>query len=239
MSESYSPDKILELENKIRSIPHRIIEAQEFERHRISKEIHDDLGQSLATLKMLIQSSVLPEYLGPPTNRKAYDRVLAYLDEIIDKTRGIATSLRPKVLETMGLTRAIKKLVFDFRKKQGLTIRAQIGDLDDLGFHGETVHLYRIIQEALANLLHHAEATEVEIICRRGRQQLAVTIVDNGKGFQPEEIGADREGFSGHGLSTMQERARLLGGTCMIESAPTRGTTIRLVVPVDVSGEAA
>ena len=78
--------KLKELENKIRSFPVRIIEAQEAEKHRISKEIHDDLGQSLATLKMLIQSSVLPEYLDNTSSQRAYQRVIGYIDEIIEKT---------------------------------------------------------------------------------------------------------------------------------------------------------
>lgn len=129
-----SPEKIKELQDKIRSLPQRIIEAQEYERHRISKEIHDELGQSLATLKMLIQSSVLPEYLETRLNRRAYDRVITYIDEIIEKSRNIATSLRPKVIETMGLTLALKKLILDFRKNKGLNIRAQVGNLDDLEF---------------------------------------------------------------------------------------------------------
>lgn len=232
MTEQYSEDKLREFENKIRSFPRRIIEAQEAEKHRISKEIHDDLGQSLAALKMLIQSSVLPEYLDNASNNRAYQRVIQYIDEIIEKTRDIATALRPKVIETMGLTRAIKKLVAGFRKNKGIHIKAQIGNLNDIQFQGARVNLYRIIQEALANLYHHAEATHVEVIFRRGKQSLTMVIKDNGKGFLPDKAKKDIGHTSRHGLSTMQERARLLGGDLSIESEPEKGTLIHLNIPV-------
>ncbi len=231
-----SSEKLKELKDKIRSLPQRIIEAQEYERHRISKEIHDELGQSLATLKMLIQSSVRPEYLETRLNRRSYERVIAYIDEIIEKSRNIATSLRPKVIETMGLTLALKKLISDFRKNKRLNIRAQVGNLDDLQFHGEPVNLYRIVQESLANLQHHAEAANVEILFRRGKQGLTLIIKDDGKGFLPSDIHSD-DGRHGQGLSTMQERARLLKGELDIQSEPGQGTTIRLYVPMTVKNE--
>lgn len=241
MTEHYSDDKLKELESKIRSFPQRIIEVQEAERKRISKEIHDDLGQSLAALKMLIQSSVLPEYLNSASNHRAYQRVIDYIDEIIEKTRDIATALRPKQIETMGMTRAIKKLLVGFRKSKGLHIKAQVGNLNDLKFEGDPLNLYRIVQEALTNLYHHAEATHVEVLFRRGKQSLTMVIKDNGKGFLPDKAKKDIGHTRRHGLSTMHERARMLGGELVIESEPGQGTLIRLNIPVgmqDHMGEA-
>jgi len=232
MTHSYSEEKIYELESKIRSFPLRIIEVQESERHRISQEIHDDLGQSLAALKMLIQSSVGQEYLENTKNHRAYQRVIDYIDEIIDKTREIATSLRPRVIETMGLTRAIKKLLAAFRNNKGIHIAARIGNLNRITFQGDRINLYRILQEALANLYHHAEATHVEVVFRQGRQSLTMIIKDNGKGFLPDQAIKDIGHASKHGLSTMHERARLLGGELRIKSAPGQGTQIHLNVPV-------
>ncbi|MEW5895556.1 MAG: sensor histidine kinase [Candidatus Omnitrophota bacterium] len=232
--EEYSPEKIVELENKVRSLPQRIIEVQEAERHRIAKEIHDDLGQSLAALKMLIQSSVLPEYITDASNRRAYQRVVDYIDEIIEKTRDIATALRPKIIETMGLTRAIKKMLAGFRKNKGLHIKAQVGNLNDIKFESSSINLYRIVQEALANLYHHAEATSVEVLFRRGKQSLTMTIKDNGKGFFPHKASKGTGHASKHGLSTMYERARLLGGELEIESEPGKGTLIRLHIPISI-----
>lgn len=234
MTHSYSEEKICELESKILSFPRRIIEVQESERHRISQEIHDDLGQSLAALKMLIQSSVGQEYLENTKNHRAYQRVIDYIDEIIDKTREIATSLRPRVIETMGLTRAIKKLLAAFRKNKGIHIKARIGQLNRMKFQGARINLYRILQEALANLYHHAEATHVEVIFRQGRQSLTMVIKDNGKGFLPDQAIKDIGHASKHGLSTMHERARLLGGELRIKSAPGQGTLIHLNIPVIV-----
>lgn len=235
MTQKYSDEKIKELESKIRSLPRRIIEVQESERHRISKEIHDDLGQSLAALKMLIQSSVDPEYLNTKTNHRAYESVINYIDEIIDKTREIATALRPKVIETQGLTRAVKKLLAAFRKSKGIHIKARIGNLNPIQFQGARIHLYRILQEALANLYHHAEATHVEVLFRRGKQSLTMVIKDNGKGFLPDKAKKDIGQTGKHGLSTMHERARMLGGELKIESEPGKGTLIHLNVPVKLN----
>jgi signal transduction histidine kinase len=232
MTEQYSNEKLLEIESKIRSLPQRIIEAQEAERHRIAKEIHDDLGQSLAALKMLIQSSVGPEYLENAANKQAYLRVIEYIDEVIEKTRDIASSLRPKIIDTIGLTRAIKKLLAGYRKYKGLHIKAQIGNLNDIQFHGAKVNIYRIVQEALANLYHHAEASHVEVSFRRGKQSLTMVVKDNGKGFLPDKAIREIGHTSKHGLSTMHERARMLGGELKIESEPGKGTVIHLNVPV-------
>ena len=235
MSDS-GEQKISELEQALRDVPLQIIEAQEAERKRISKEIHDDLGQSLAALKMLVQSSVRLEYLESVSTRRTYDRVIDYIDEIIEKTRDIATALRPKLIETMGITRAIKKVLAGFRKNNRLHIKAQVGNLNDLQFQGDPLNLYRIVQEALTNLYHHAEATHVEVLFRRGRQSLTMVIKDNGKGFLTDQAGKDIGHTQRHGLSTMHERARLLGGELMIESAPGKGTVIRLNIPAGVTG---
>jgi len=229
--------EILDLERMLKEIPQRIIDAQEEERRRLSKEIHDDLGQSLATLKMLIQSSVLPAYLENKAIHKAYQRVIDYIDEIIEKTREIATTLRPKVIETIGLTRAIKKLLASFRKNKGLRIRALVGNLNDVQFRAEPINLYRIVQEALTNLYHHAEATDVEVVFRRGKQSLSVVIKDNGKGFFPEAAQKDIGYRDRHGLSTMRERAKLLGGELTIESQPGQGTQIRLNIPITIKDQ--
>ena len=232
MSWEYSEEKIRELDEKVKSLTELIIEAEEAERRRIAKEIHDDLGQSLAALKMLIQSSVLPEYLNNASSHRAYQRVIDYIDEIIEKTRDIATALRPKVIETMGLTRAIKKMLAGFRKNKGLHIKAQVGNLNDIKFEGSPVNLYRIVQEALANLYHHAEATHVEVIFRRAKHSMTMIIKDNGKGFLPDKAVKDTGHAGRHGLSTMYERAKLLGGDLAIESSPGKGTLIRLSIPV-------
>ncbi|MDP2652811.1 MAG: PAS domain-containing protein [Candidatus Omnitrophota bacterium] len=218
------------MEQELEKLPQRIIQAQESERARISREIHDDLGQSLVTLKILIQSTCQECAANPQDRGRGVKKIIGYLDQIVEKSRTMAAVLRPSTLDVLGLTTSVKSLVGDFQNKKGLKIRAAVPDMDDLVFEGEPINLYRIIQESLTNIAKHAQARNVDLILRRQETNLSVTIRDDGKGFpQPQAKGA---GLPGLGLSTMQERTRLLKSSFEIVSAPGAGTVIKMIVPV-------
>ncbi len=220
------------LEEELKNLPRRIIQAQEAERERIAKEIHDDLGQSLATLKILIQSASSPSPESKPL-RGPSSKILPCLNAIIERTRSLASSLRPSALEVLGLTSAIKVLLKDLRYKKDLKISFRHDPLDSVCFYGESINLYRIIQESLTNALKHSQATKVDIQMQLRNQMLVVSVRDNGKGFNcaPRKNGS-RQRFLGLGLSTMSERTRLLKGEFSIVSARGQGTKIMLSVPV-------
>jgi len=209
----------------------QIIQAQEEQHERMSREIHDDLGQSLATLKMLIQ-----EYRAQfacdqeRTQVKSFRKIIGYLDEIIEKTRNLAAGLRPATLEVLGLSAALRALVNEFRYKKGLKMHLRCPPLDDLVLTGEPINLYRIVQEALTNSIRHASATRVSIIFRETAGRLRVCIKDNGRGF-PAGYQAGKIS-SGLGFSTMRERSRLLGGSLEVKTGPGKGTEIRVEIPV-------
>lgn len=219
------------MEEKINQLSQRIIQAQEAERERISREIHDDLGQSLATLKMLIQSSAL-EGSGDVRLNDLRSKEIASVNAIIEKTRHLASGLRPSTLEVLGLSTAIKTLVRNFKEHHGLDIRMRVGKVDKIKFEDQSINLYRIIQEALTNITKHAKATQVNITFNKLKEKLRVVIKDNGSGFRVKRKIDLTNQAEGLGLSTMKERAKLLKGSLFIESSPKEGTVLTVTVPI-------
>ena len=232
------------MEEEIKALSKRIIQAQEQERERISREIHDDLGQSLVTLKMFIQS-LLFNIDTQVIEHKSYCKVIKYFDAIIEKTRSISSGLRPSSLEVLGLTAAIKGMVNEFKQGKNLKIRLTYQgkpeggkdsfNLDNLILRAEPINFYRIIQEALTNIVKHAKAKRVDIIIKQENSQLSLVIKDNGIGLIREGKEPRNRHASGLGLSIMEERARLLGGELKIVSSP-QGTTLQFAVPVKDKG---
>ncbi len=222
-----------ELEEKLNAFSQKIIQAQETERENISREIHDDLGQALATLKIVIQSTLL-QPKKPIDPQKAGDKIIPYLNEIIQKTRNISAALRPSTLEVLGLSVAINVLIDQFRLDKGLRITYIHPELDALIFEGDEINLYRIIQESLTNIYRHAQAKKVSIRVTIVKNQLVMVIKDDGIGFDAQHSFGRSQGRKGLGLSTMQERARLLKGQLSVESKPKEGTVLTLKIPVQI-----
>ena len=211
------------MEDEIKALPQRIIQAQEQECNRIARDIHDDLGQSLATLKMLIQSAWLESEGGKSLPQ---ERIVEYLNTIIEKSRLLATRLRPSTLDILGLAAALKMMFGEINQNNKLKINFRHSGLKELRFKAETINVFRIIQEAITNILKHAKATRVDMDIKRIKGRLKISIRDNGKGITAKPR-AD-----GLGLATMQERVKLLGGTFEIISKTKQGTTVLVDVPV-------
>ncbi len=141
--------------------------------------------------------------------------------------------MRPAALEVLGLTAALRTLINEFRCQKDLRIRFRCGSLDDIRFQGEMINLYRIVQEALTNIVRHASATHVYIHIKRVKDNLKVVITDNGCGLQPD--GETPNLPAGLGFSTMKERSRLLGGRFEVTSIPQKGTTILVDIPLQTT----
>ncbi len=219
------------MEEQIKQLPQRIIAAQEAERQRIANDMHDDLGQSLATLKMFLQSFWLQEYKKGKTDHrpKEQERILLYLNGIIEKSRNLAMQLRPATLEGLGLGVALDLMCKEIKQSSQLRIGLHHGNIDHLNFKAPTINVFRIVQEALTNIIKHAKATKVEIRISKVRRQLRIIIKDDGQGF---DIGIKSSGL---GLATMRERANLLGGTITFNSGSSQGTIMALDVPIQES----
>jgi PAS domain S-box-containing protein len=221
---------------RIEFYAHEIVRALEDERRRIAQEIHDVSVQSLVLLCRRLDAVGLDGADPLPESAiVALAEARRSAEEVGDELRRFSRDLRPVVLEDLGLTPAIRRLVAEIEARTVVTGRFNaVGIPRRLGTDAE-LSLFRIAQEALRNAELHAAASQVSVKLRYGAHEVRLTVSDDGRGFDPSSQA--RLTDSGHlGLLGMQERARLAGGTCSIESQPGRGTKITACVPVGHGG---
>ncbi|HEX4929257.1 MAG TPA: GAF domain-containing sensor histidine kinase [Gaiellaceae bacterium] len=202
----------------------RVVEAQELERTRLARELHDETGQALTSillgLKPLEQSAESAEA------RKAFEAVRELVITTLQDVRRLAVELRPSALDDFGLVPAVERLMETFREQSGLRVdlESQLGEAR-LSSEAETT-LYRVIQETLTNVVKHAGANRVSILLHRKTSTAVAVVEDDGSGFDPNDARPDALGLVG-----MRERVSLVGGRLQIESTPGSGTTVVAEVP--------
>ncbi|MHB8068790.1 MAG: hybrid sensor histidine kinase/response regulator [Desulfobaccales bacterium] len=226
-----SEEVLLESEQKLRLLTSQILTAQESERKRISRELHDELGQSLTILKLNLRAAgrQLPE---PGGVKEELDGMSLYLDEVIDKVRRLSRALCPAILEDLGLVPALHYLINEFSKYYDINHCIDLEDLD-LRFDKEAqIIIFRIFQEALTNIVRHAQATKVRVAVQESKGMAIFEVEDNGRGFEVSEILSGPSMDRGLGLAALDERAKMLGGSLRIRSRKGRGTRITCAVPV-------
>lgn len=206
----------------------KIVHAQEKERKSISLELHDQLGQSLLALLLVVQSLSKEKRLSGDALQNLEVQILQVLEEV----RRLAWGMRPSVLDDYGLDRALSRLVEEIEKHSDLTIDYQFSGPPNVGRLPPEIEvtLYRIAQEALANVVRHADAVHASVIVLWHRSEVTLLIEDHGCGFDSDSTAQDVDSL---GLTGMQERAALLGGSCAVESAAGQGTTIRAKIPLN------
>jgi len=205
-----------------------VFDGEELERQRLSRELHDGIGQSLIAIKLRLENLL---YLEGKDIHNSIQELKNYFDQIIDEVRRISNNLMPSVLEVFSIPIAFRNLFSETEEHSGLRINFEaIGNFDDLNKKIKT-YIYRLVQEALNNIVKHAEAHEVMVCLTREPDKLTLVIRDDGKGFANESIGMD----GGNGIHNMRERASLLQGRIEIQSAPLKGTTITLTVPIIIT----
>ena len=226
-------EALRESEQRLRFLTTQLLSAQERERKRISMELHDELGQSLAVLKLQIRA--IERGLGADQEdlREGCMDLLLYLDGVIDDVRRLSRDLSPSILEDLGLQSALKFLINEFSRHYNVCQAFEVEDLDQLFPAEAQIIIYRIFQECLTNISKHAGATEVSIAVNEHNDLISLTIEDNGAGFDPASVLTRRAAGRGLGLAALDERARMLGGILEIRSQPGDGTSITLVIPVD------
>ena len=226
-------EALRESEQRLRFLSTQLLSAQERERKRISMELHDELGQSLAVLKLQIRA--IERGLGADQEdlREGCMELLLYLDGVIDDVRRLSRDLSPSILEDLGLQSALKFLINEFSRHYNVCQAFEVEDLDQLFPAEAQIIIYRIFQECLTNISKHAGATEVSIAVNEHNDLISLTIEDNGAGFDPASVLTRRGADRGLGLAALDERARMLGGILEIRSKPGDGTSITLVIPVD------
>lgn len=223
---------------KLRLLTSQLLEAQEKERHRLSRELHDELGQSLLVLKM--QTSTLARQLPPdqPVLAENCSRALKYIDEIIDKVRRLSRDLCPAILEDLGLAAALNNLCEEFcLHQENINLRKDLDEEIHPVAQEAQIHIFRIFQEALTNIAKHAGATQVKVSLRRQGHLLLGAVEDNGAGFDPAEVIAKESYARGLGLAAMDERVRSLGGTLQIFSARGQRTRISFTIPLSAGDQ--
>ncbi len=208
------------------SLLKKLIRAQEEERRRIARELHDETSQSLTSLaiglKMVEDSKSLAEV------RERVTELRALVGTVLDEIHDLSLALRPSALDDLGLKAAVERFALECARKTGIKIDFQSFGIDGLRLSPEIeITIYRVIQEALTNVLRHAQASEVSVILERKNGVLTAIVEDNGVGFDVEAVlSSPLFKEKRLGLHGMSERVNLIGGDLTIESAPGRGTTI-------------
>ncbi|MFQ3568365.1 MAG: HAMP domain-containing protein [Aggregatilineales bacterium] len=205
-----------------------VIAAQEDERKRIARELHDSTSQSLTSL--MIGLRTLSDLCPLPELRQRVEELRAVAGITLNDVHTLALQLRPSVLDDLGLPEALKRHIDDCRRRYPLNIDLAVTGLDDRRLPSEIeTALYRITQEALTNVIRHAQATTASIFIERREDRVLAIIDDDGKGFDPVAISHD----DGHlGLYGIRERAELLSGQLVIESQPGIGTSLYVEIPL-------
>ena len=202
-------------------------EAQEEERKRLARELHDDTIQSLVVIKTKLDALTTHPRTSNLT-RERLDAVKLMVEAAVDNVRRFSRDLRPSILDDLGLVHAIDWLVADLVRRTAIHAHLDVeGEAERLSADVE-VAVYRIVQEALRNVEKHARAGSTVVTLTFGSAGLTMRVVDDGQGFDPAGCRGGRNGGTGLGLLGMQERARLIGGRLQIDSQPERGTSVCL-----------
>lgn len=210
----------------------RLITAQEDERRRVARELHDDLVQRIAAATIdLGQIDRLPE--GSADRQEGLQRVKRTLVTLSEDVHGLSRRIHPSMLDELGLVASLERECRAFMERGGPPVDVTFdGTFDDVAKE-RRLAVYRIAQEALRNILMHAGATEVSLRLRRTPDRLELEVADDGVGFTRDAA----DWAPGLGLASMEERARLLGGTLAVASAHGEGTRVILRLPTECTGE--
>jgi signal transduction histidine kinase len=204
----------------------KVISAQEEERRRIARELHDETGQALTSLMVRLQ--MMNQQCPVPELKPQMDEVRNLIAQTLDDVHNLAVELRPSVLDDLGLEAALTRYVQDYQARHPVSVDLAIIGLEERLPPPIETALYRIVQESLTNIARHARAETASVLLEQRNGRVRAIIEDDGIGFDEQAAdGNDRLGLYG-----MRERAQLLNGTLTIESAPGQGTNIFVEVPL-------
>jgi PAS domain S-box-containing protein len=225
------------MQEQLRHLSHQVLRAQEEERMRISRDLHDQVAQALVGINVHLTALTQQATLNSKGLKQKIARTQRLVEESVDIVHRFARELRPMVLDDLGLIPALHSFMKDFSKRTGIHISfttftsSRIAELDS----ARSTVLYRVAQEALTNVARHAQASHVKIAVQKLPDAIQMEISDDGKGLDVQRVfflkGQRRLGVLG-----MRERVQMVGGQYTLESAPGKGTTIRAQIPLRNGG---
>ena len=229
-------EKVSESERRFRRVSRGVLRLQEEERGRISRDLHDGIGQLLTALKiqleLLEQEAASISALG---SRIAGARELA--DTALAEVRQLSHLLRPQMLDELGLEPTLRWLCRTFQKRTGIAVDLSIEGTERRADADMETLVFRIAQESLTNVARHSGAKTARVILRREPDRLVIRISDPGSGFSPETLLSASEDDRGFGVRAMRDRVEFMNGRFSIRSAAGEGTTVEAELPVRENAE--
>ncbi len=223
-------EKLRQSETSLRLLTSQLLTAQEDERRRISRELHDEMGQGLLVLKL--QAKAIENALPPEQQeiRNECREMRNNLDAVVNNVRRLSRDLSPMMLEDLGLSAALRRLIQEFSKHYHIDCNDQESEINDLFPLEIQVTIYRLFQECLTNIGKHSQASQLTVAINKTYKSVSFVIQDNGKGFNPAQR-RHQAGVQGMGLAAMEERVRMVGGQLSIWSQEGAGTRIAFDIP--------
>jgi PAS domain S-box-containing protein len=225
-------NSLQESHKRLQFLSARLLSAQENEQRRIALEIHDVMGQDLALLKMQLIAFAKKLRKDQQKLRDDINQALIVIDGIIEKARNMSRDLNPAIIEDLKLSGAMSWLIHDIEKHVAVRILLDMEPVDHLFSTEHQIIIYRIVQEALKNIVKHANADTAVVTIRNMGNHAQLIIKDDGKGFDITEVWKQHVADRGLGLAALDERGRMLGGTLEIQSEPGKGTSLSLRIPI-------
>ncbi len=220
----FAVNKLLGSKRKQELFSRQFIYSQEQSRRNIASELHDGLGQNLVLVKNRILQILSSNGSGPRS--KDLRELSGLVTNTIEEVKRISYNLYPHQIEKLGLTSALNSLLNSVAAASGIKFDYEVHNIDSMLSKENEINFFRIIQEAVGNLVKHSRALKARVQIGKTPGLITVLVADNGTGFNAGRI------FEGAGLSSIYERARILKGSLKIDSAPGKGTTITLYLPV-------
>lgn len=219
-------------EQKLRLLASQLLAIQETEHRRVSRELHDELGQALTVLKIHLVAIENRLHRDQTDLKVSCEHLQNYIDAVIENVRRLSRDLSPSILEDLGLSSSLKYLIEEICRNNHMLYTVAMDEIDYLFSPEARINIYRIFQESLTNIVRHAEASRLDVEIKRENDLVTFRLKDDGKGFDLKRARSRSLGKRGLGLTAMHERALMSEGSLNIRSRKGKGTEITLTIPI-------
>ena len=227
-----SQEALRDSEQKLRLLASQLLTIQEKERRRVSRELHDELGQALTVLKIHLVAIENRLRRDQADLKSSCEHLQNYIDAVIENVRRLSRDLSPSILEDLGLSSSLKYLIEEICRNNHMLFTVAMDEIDHLFSPEARINIYRIFQESLTNIVRHAEASRIDVEIKRENDLVTFRLQDDGKGFDLKRARSRSLGKRGLGLTAMHERALMSAGSLNIRSRKGKGTEITLSIPI-------